>query len=145
MATNDNNGKARRQNFVSLTLQAAGEGDVKYAQSGKPWGKIRGFFSQGKNTERRIPPFHVVHRQGVQQDGPDRRGRGCLAEPRQGRQVHGEGQIGTGGVGRQRRRQTPVVCDQLRQHRAFRRSGSARRRRTPGRTGVASLRFTTIE
>ena len=56
MATNDNNGKARRQNFVSLTLQAAGEGDVKYAQSGKPWGKIRGFFSQGKNTNGEFRP-----------------------------------------------------------------------------------------
>ena len=56
MATNDNNGKARRQNFVSLTLQAAGEGDVKYAQSGKPWGKIRGFFSQGKNQNGEFRP-----------------------------------------------------------------------------------------
>lgn len=52
MATNNqSNGKAKRQNFVSMTLQAAGEGEVKYAASGKPWGKIRGFFSQGKNNQ----------------------------------------------------------------------------------------------
>ncbi len=49
MATNDSNGKAKRQNFISMTLQAAGEADVKFAASGKPWGKLRSFFSQGKD------------------------------------------------------------------------------------------------
>ena len=51
MATQNSNGKAKRQNFVSVTLQAAGEGDVKYAASGKPWGKIKAFFSQGKDKQ----------------------------------------------------------------------------------------------
>ncbi len=51
MAIQNGNGKAKRQNFVSVTLQAAGEGDVKYAASGKPWGKLRAFFSQGKDKQ----------------------------------------------------------------------------------------------
>ena len=51
MATQNSNGKAKRQNYVSVTLQAAGEGDVKYAASGKPWGKIKAFFSQGKDKQ----------------------------------------------------------------------------------------------
>ena len=51
MATQNSNGKAKRQNFVSVTLQAGGEGDVKYAASGKPWGKIKAFFSQGKDKQ----------------------------------------------------------------------------------------------
>ncbi len=51
MATDNSNGKARRQNYVSITLQAAGEGEVKYAASGKPWGKIKAFFSQGKDKQ----------------------------------------------------------------------------------------------
>ena len=47
--TNSTNGKVKRQNYVVLTLQAAGDGDVKYGQSGKPWGKVRAFYSQGKD------------------------------------------------------------------------------------------------
>jgi hypothetical protein len=50
MAIQNSNGKTKRQNFVSITLQAAGEGDVKYAASGKPWGKLRAF-SQGKDKQ----------------------------------------------------------------------------------------------
>jgi single-stranded DNA-binding protein len=51
MTTNNSNGKAKRQNYSILTLQSAGEGEVKYAASGKPWGKIRAFFSQGKDQQ----------------------------------------------------------------------------------------------
>ena len=53
MATDNSNtnGKAKRQNFIVMTLQAAGDADVKYAQSGKPWGKLRAFFSQGKDEQ----------------------------------------------------------------------------------------------
>ncbi len=52
MATNNQpNGKAKRSNYIIMTLQAAGEPDVKYAQSGKPWGKLRAFFSQGKDDQ----------------------------------------------------------------------------------------------
>ncbi len=57
--TTDNsntNGKAKRQNFIAMTLQAAGEPEVKYAQSGKPWGKIRAFYSQGKNDAGEFLP-----------------------------------------------------------------------------------------
>ncbi len=56
MADNNNNGKAKRQNYVALTLQAASEGDVKYAASGKPWGKVRAFFSQGKDKQGEFLP-----------------------------------------------------------------------------------------
>jgi single-stranded DNA-binding protein len=57
MATNNqSNGKAKRQNFVSMTLQAGAEAEVKYAASGKPWGKVRAFFSQGKNDAGEFRP-----------------------------------------------------------------------------------------
>lgn len=57
--TTDNsntNGKAKRQNFIAITLQAAAEPEVKYAKSGKPWGSIRAFFSQGKNDAGEFLP-----------------------------------------------------------------------------------------
>ena len=57
MATNNqSNGKAKRQNFVSMTLQAGAEAEVKYAASGKPWGKVRAFFSQGKDQNGEFRP-----------------------------------------------------------------------------------------
>ncbi len=48
MATNNSN-KNRPSNYVILTLQAVNDGESKFAESGKPWAKVRAFLSQGKD------------------------------------------------------------------------------------------------
>ena len=47
MAANDF--KNRPSNYVILTLQAVADGESKFAESGKPWAKVRAFLSQGKD------------------------------------------------------------------------------------------------
>jgi single-stranded DNA-binding protein len=47
MAANDY--KNRPSNYVILTLRAIADGEAQFAQSGKPWAKVRAFLSQGKD------------------------------------------------------------------------------------------------
>ena len=47
MAANDY--KNRPSNYTILTLRAIADGESKFAQSGKPWAKVRAFLSQGKD------------------------------------------------------------------------------------------------
>ncbi len=49
MATKNNSNKNRPSNYVILTLQAVNDGESKFAESGKPWAKVRAFLSQGKD------------------------------------------------------------------------------------------------
>jgi single-stranded DNA-binding protein len=46
---NSQNGKPRFSNFVILTVQAASDGETRYAANGKLWGSVRTFLSQGKD------------------------------------------------------------------------------------------------
>jgi single-stranded DNA-binding protein len=50
MAANNSN-KNRPSNYVILTLRAVTDGESKFAQSGKPWAKVRAFLSQGKDKD----------------------------------------------------------------------------------------------
>ncbi len=51
MATKRNNKDQSNQpsNYVIFTLMAIADGEVKYAQSGKPYATVRAFLSQGKD------------------------------------------------------------------------------------------------
>lgn len=49
MATKHNKDLSNQpSNYVIITLQAVTDGEVKYAQSGKPYATVRAFLSQGK-------------------------------------------------------------------------------------------------
>lgn len=50
MAAN-NDPKKRPSNYTILTLRAITDGESQFAQSGKPWAKVRAFLSQGKDKE----------------------------------------------------------------------------------------------
>ena len=56
MATNNRNNTNRPSNYVILTLRAIGDGTSQYAQSGKPWAKVRAFLSQGKDESGEYRP-----------------------------------------------------------------------------------------
>jgi len=56
MATNNQNNTNRPSNYVILTLRAIADGASQYAQSGKPWAKVRAFLSQGKDESGEYRP-----------------------------------------------------------------------------------------
>jgi single-stranded DNA-binding protein len=57
MSNNGNsNGKPRFSNFVILTVQAASDGESRFAGNGNLWASIRAFMSQGKDDQGNYKP-----------------------------------------------------------------------------------------
>jgi single-stranded DNA-binding protein len=53
---NSKNGKPQFSNFVILTMQAASEGEARFASNGNKWASIRAFMSQGKDDQGNYKP-----------------------------------------------------------------------------------------